>query len=38
MHFMAVKKSSKQSGVVFYSYFKNRDSAFTAVKKDAKFL
>ena len=36
MHFMAVKKSSKQSGIVFYSYFKN--GAFTAVKKDAKFL
>ena len=33
---MAVKQSSKQSGIVFYSYFKN--SAFTAVKRDAKFL
>ena len=34
MHFMAVKKSRKRSGFVIYSYFK--DSAFTAVKRDAK--
>ena len=32
---MAVKKSSKRSGFVIYSYFK--DSSFTAVKRDAKF-
>ena len=35
MHFMAVKKSRKRSGFVLYSYLK--DSAFTAVKRDAKF-
>ena len=35
MHFMAVKKSRKRSGFVIYSYLK--DSAFTAVKRDAKF-
>ena len=32
---MAVKKSRKCSGFVIYSYFK--DTAFTAVKRDAKF-
>ena len=35
MHFMAVKKSRKRSGFFIYSYFK--ESAFTAVKRDAKF-
>jgi len=35
MHFMAVKKSRKRSGFVIYSYFK--DSASTAVERDAKF-
>ena len=35
MHFMAVKKKRKGSGFVIYSYFK--DSAFTAVKRRAKF-
>ena len=34
MHFMAVKKSTKYSGFVTYSYL--IDSAFKAVKKDAK--
>ena len=34
-HFVAVKKSRKRSGFVLYSYLK--DSAFTAVKRDAKF-
>ena len=34
MHFMAVKKSRKRCGFVIYSYFE--DSAFTAVKRDAK--
>ena len=34
MHFMAVKKSRKRSGIEIYSYFK--DSAFIAVKRDAK--
>ena len=34
MHFMAVKKSRKRSGFVIYSYFE--DSAFTAVKREAK--
>ena len=36
MHFLAVKKSIKRSRFVIYSYFK--DSAFTAVKRDVKFL
>ena len=31
---MVVKKSTKRSGVVVYSYFK--DGAFTAVKRDGK--
>ena len=31
---MAVKKSTKRSGVVVYSYFK--EGAFTAVKRDEK--
>jgi len=35
IHLMGVKESRKHSGFVFYSYFKN--SAFTAVKRDAKF-
>ena len=35
MHFMAVKKSRKRCGFLIYSYFK--ESAFTAVKRDAKF-
>ena len=35
MYFMAVENSSKRSGFVLYSYLK--DSAFTAVKRDAKF-
>ena len=35
MHFMAVKGSRKRSGFVIYSHLK--DSAFTKVKKDAKF-
>ena len=35
MHLMAVKKSRKRSGFVIYSYLK--DSAYTAVKRDAKF-
>ena len=34
MNFMAVKESGKRSGFVIYSYLK--DSAFTAVKRDAK--
>ena len=33
---MALKKTRKRFGFVIYSYFK--DSAFTAVKRDAKFL
>jgi len=32
---MAVNKSRKRSGFVIYLYFK--DSAFTAIKRDAKF-
>ena len=36
MHFMVVKKTSKLSGFVIYSYFK--DCEFTAVKRDAKVL
>ena len=32
---VAVKKSSKRSGFVIYSYFK--DTSFTSVKRDAKF-
>ena len=35
MDFMAVKKSRKHSGFVTYSYYL-KDSAFTAVKRDAK--
>ena len=35
MHFMTVKKSRKCCGFLIYSYFK--ESAFTAVKRDAKF-
>ena len=35
MHFMAVKKSRKRFGFVLYSCLK--DSAFTAVKRDAEF-
>ena len=35
MHFMAVKNSRKHSGFVTYSYYL-KDSAFTAVKRDAK--
>ena len=35
MHLMTVNKSRKRSGFVTYLYFK--DSAFTAVKRDAKF-
>ena len=35
MHFMAVKKSRERSGFFIYSFFK--ESAFTAVKRDAKF-
>ena len=34
MNFMAVKESRKRSGFVIYLYLK--DSAFTAVKRDAK--
>ena len=34
MNFMAVKESGKRSGFVIYLYLK--DSAFTAVKRDAK--
>jgi len=34
MNFMAVKESGKRSGFVIYSYLK--DSAFTAVKRNAK--
>ena len=33
---MALKKTRKRFGFVIYSYFK--DSAFTAVKRDAKVL
>ena len=33
---MALKKTRKRFGFVIYSYFKH--SAFTAVKRDAKFL
>ena len=33
---MALKKNEKTFGFVIYSHFK--DSAFTAVKRDAKFL
>ena len=36
MHFMVVKKTSKLSGFVIYSYFK--DCEFTTVKRDAKVL
>ena len=36
MYFMAVKKSRKRSGFVIFSCLK--DSAFTAVKRDAKVL
>ena len=35
MHFMALKNSRKRSGFVIYSHLK--DSAFTAVNRDAKF-
>ena len=35
MHFVAVKKVQKGSGFVIYSYLK--DSAFSAVKRRAKF-
>ena len=34
MNFMAVKESGKRSGFVIFLYLK--DSAFTAVKRDAK--
>ena len=34
MHFMALKEPRKLPGFVIYSYLK--DSAFTAVKRDAK--
>ena len=36
MHFIGVKKLRKSSGFVIYSYLK--DSAFTAVKRDAKYV
>ena len=36
MHFVAMKKSRKQSGFVIYSYFKY--SSFTAVKMGIKVL
>ena len=36
MHFMAVNKKRKGSGFVIYSYLK--DSAFTAVKRRAKYV
>ena len=37
MHFTAVRKSRKRYGFVIFSYIKDRLSAFTAVKRDAKF-
>ena len=36
MHFIGVKKLRKSSGFLIYSYLK--DSAFTAVKRDAKYV
>ena len=36
MHFIGVKKLRKSSGFVIYSYLK--DSAFTAVKRDSKYV
>ena len=36
MHFIGVKRLRKSSGFVIYSYLK--DSAFTAVKRDAKYV
>ena len=36
MHFMGVKKLRKSSGFVIYLYLK--DSAFTAVKRDARYV
>ena len=36
MHFIGVKKLRKSSGFVIYSYLK--DSAFIAVKRDAKYV
>ena len=36
MHFIGVKKLRKSSGFVIYSYLK--DSPFTAVKRDAKYV
>ena len=36
MHFMGEKKLRKTSGFVIYSYLK--DSAFTAVKRNARYV
>ena len=36
MHFMGVKKLRKSSGFVIYLYLK--DSAFIAVKRDARYV
>ena len=36
MHFMGEKKLRKSSGFVIYSYLK--DSAFTAVKRNARYV
>lgn len=35
MHYVTVQKSKKSFGFVIYPYFK--DSAFQAIKRDAKF-